>query len=365
MANDGLVVQAVAEKQIANRMASARLALEKATTIPEIKDLRDQTEVLRAYVVAQGGSVDLANDAAEFKIDCERKAGGVLAKLKAQGRLGSGKGKKNQKSGGRTFASLADYGIDKRNHSSNWQREAAVPQGVYRSWVKETRKAGKELTTDGLLKIEKTMRAEKNRDDIEAETKVAKKSESTIDDLKNPKLLHTIRCFYADPPWGYDDETVRGAAEKHYITLTLEDLITLYASIIKKLTHPKGAHFWMWTTWPKIRDGHAQRFIAACGFEWKSELVWNKETMGLGRWLRKQTEVCILATTKKIMPRLREDLVDYLGEARDSKHSKKPMGFYDIIESFSGGPFLELFARDIKDPREGWHYHGLEVTGKE
>lgn len=41
-----------------------------------------------------------------------------------------------------------------------------------------------------------------------------------------------------------------------------------------------------------------------------------------------------------------------------SMHSRKPDELYDIVESCSPGPYLELFARY---PREGWHQMGDEA----
>jgi MT-A70 protein len=37
------------------------------------------------------------------------------------------------------------------------------------------------------------------------------------------------------------------------------------------------------------------------------------------------------------------------------EHSRKPDEFYDIVESCSPGPYLELFARG---PRKGWSVWG-------
>jgi N6-adenosine-specific RNA methylase IME4 len=40
------------------------------------------------------------------------------------------------------------------------------------------------------------------------------------------------------------------------------------------------------------------------------------------------------------------------------EHSRKPDEIYDIIESCSPGPYLELFARA---PRRGWDHFGDEA----
>lgn len=40
------------------------------------------------------------------------------------------------------------------------------------------------------------------------------------------------------------------------------------------------------------------------------------------------------------------------------RHSEKPLEFYDLFETVSPGPYLELFARNA---REGWTSWGNEV----
>lgn len=45
--------------------------------------------------------------------------------------------------------------------------------------------------------------------------------------------------------------------------------------------------------------------------------------------------------------------VNYIG-TRKREHSRKPDEQYDIIESCSPGPFLELFARGVRDNWATW-----------
>lgn len=46
---------------------------------------------------------------------------------------------------------------------------------------------------------------------------------------------------------------------------------------------------------------------------------------------------------------------------RKREHSRKPDEQYDLIESCSPGPYLELFARY---PRPGWSVWGNEATAE-
>jgi len=67
-----------------------------------------------------------------------------------------------------------------------------------------------------------------------------------------------FRCVYVDPPWEYNDSTGRGAAEGHYPTMDIKALSKLP---IGELAHDDGCHFWIWTTWPKIRDSRIHELI--------------------------------------------------------------------------------------------------------
>jgi N6-adenosine-specific RNA methylase IME4 len=139
--------------------------------------------------------------------------------------------------------------------------------------------------------------------------------------------------------------------------MSIEELAALP---VPALAHPDGAHFWMWTTSPMIRDGVPHRLLDAWELRWVGELYWNKVAIAGGRWLRSQVEILILAVPKKgpTLPRLVADQGNYFEERRDTKHSRKPEAAYAIIERFSPGPRLELFARA---PREGWSRWGNEA----
>ena len=163
------------------------------------------------------------------------------------------------------------------------------------------------------------------------------------------------RCVYLDPPWAYRDAGCRGAAAQHYPTMSIEEIEALP---VGRLLHTDGAHVWCWTTWPKIREGHAHRVMRAWGFEsWTSEIVWDKDSFPAGHYVRVQTEVLLLATTSPSFPLLRRD-VRGLHRERSGAHSGKPSFFRELIETTSPGPRIELFARETA---EGWDRWGLEA----
>ena len=92
------------------------------------------------------------------------------------------------------------------------------------------------------------------------------------------------------------------------------------------------------------------------GFTYVTNLVWAKNTIGLGYYFRGQHEICLFGKKGQMKPKSRSEST--LVTAKKSKHSKKPEEFYEKIEALNSGPKIELFARNT---REGWDSWGNEV----
>ena len=178
--------------------------------------------------------------------------------------------------------------------------------------------------------------------------------EGLIDDLAS--VAGQWRCIYADPPWSYGDSGVAGGGVAHqYKSMSVDAISGL---TVGELAHEEGAHLWLWTTWPMIRERAPHAVLDAWGFQWKGEIVWHKlstrrqETFfGVGRWLRPATEVLIFAVRKgekaKRPPPLLRTGKELLGFCSHSVlgHSRKPERFRQLIEKLSPGSRIELFAR--------------------
>lgn len=180
--------------------------------------------------------------------------------------------------------------------------------------------------------------------------------------------------IYADPPWQYKDRSCEGACEKHYNTLTLEQIAELPVSKIAG----KDCVLFMWATYPKMKE--ALKVIEAWGFTYKTiAFQWvklNKEAevnqykiatikeifekscfFGLGRWTRGNTECCLLATKGK--PKRVSASVGQLIFSPLRRHSEKPAETRERITALVGDlPRIELFARQKAD---GWDCWGDEV----
>lgn len=126
------------------------------------------------------------------------------------------------------------------------------------------------------------------------------------------------KVIYADPPWSYDDKCLhRGGAERHYSTMSLEDICRLP---VRNLA-AKDCALFMWATFPKLFEARA--VFAAWEFEYKTcAFVWIKTNKrmntdqasffpvdsfdsfwGMGRWTRSNAEICLLGVRGKASAR--------------------------------------------------------------
>lgn len=169
------------------------------------------------------------------------------------------------------------------------------------------------------------------------------------------------KCFiiYADPPWRYNQKGVRGAAEKHYPTMSIEELCALPVAEISA----SDSVLFLWTTFPQLPS--ALQLIKAWGFSYKTAgFVWLKKNRksdswlcGMGFWTRGNAEICLLAT--KGHPKRKAANVHQFIISPIREHSRKPDEAREKIVALMGDlPRIELFARQTS-PR--WDVWGNEV----
>ena len=161
-----------------------------------------------------------------------------------------------------------------------------------------------------------------------------------------------FRVIVADPPWRYDnrqqDVTQRGAVP--YPSMTLEEIMDLDVGSHAE----KDCVLWLWTTNAHMRD--AFDVLDAWGFTFKTILTWVKDQMGLGTWLRGQTEHCLMAVRGR--PTIQLTNQTTVLDAPVGEHSRKPEEFYQLVESLCPGSKLEMFSRQ---KRKGWKSHGVHA----
>jgi N6-adenosine-specific RNA methylase IME4 len=169
----------------------------------------------------------------------------------------------------------------------------------------------------------------------------------------------TYGCVVVDPPWEYklraNDDTHRNRIP--YASMSQDELLALP---VPELC-PQGV-LWLWATNNHMPD--AVQLLEHWGFSLKTILTWvkvarNGETrMGTGHWLRAATEHCLLAIRGPVpsfahAQVLKDQTTILFAERRE--HSRKPDGFYTMVESLCPTHRLEMFARQ---QRPGWEVWG-------
>lgn len=159
--------------------------------------------------------------------------------------------------------------------------------------------------------------------------------------------------IYADPPWRYENPPVGGSnrsIENHYPTMTLEEICKLPVSDLAT----DDALLYMWATAPKLAE--CLEVIKAWGFEYRTNLVWDKEVIGMGYHARNQHEILLVAKRGNIPPPKAGEQPSSVFREKRGAHSAKPTFYYEMIEkAYPSLPKIELFCRT---PRDGWSVWG-------
>jgi N6-adenosine-specific RNA methylase IME4 len=183
-------------------------------------------------------------------------------------------------------------------------------------------------------------------------------------DLAKRTAGRRFQTVLADPPWRFTNRTGKVAPEHRrlarYGTMTTPDICALPIAELTKTP----AHLYLWVPNALLPEGLS--VMQAWGFEYKSNIVWHKirkdggsDGRGVGFYFRNVTELLLFGVRGK---NARTEApgrsqVNYLS-SRKREHSRKPDEQYELIESCSKGPYLELFARGT---RPGWTYWGNQA----
>lgn len=182
--------------------------------------------------------------------------------------------------------------------------------------------------------------------------------------MKFPKRLDgKFSTILADPPWQFQNRTGKMAPEHkrlmRYPTMKVQDIADLPISDFAA----ENCHLYLWVPNALLREG--LDVMEAWGFTYKTNLIWFKtrkdggpDGRGVGFYFRNVTEVLLFGIRgrkRTLEPGRRQ--VNII-QARKREHSRKPDDAFDVIESCSPGPYLELFARH---PRPDWVQWGNEI----
>lgn len=180
------------------------------------------------------------------------------------------------------------------------------------------------------------------------------------------------RTIVVDPPWSYTNKwnrkedwasksgrmfkigTDRGAATQ-YPCLTWREI----ALITVGQWAEDDAHLYLWTTNAFMVEAHS--IAKAWGFAPKTILTWCKPQIGMGSYYRNTTEHALFCVRGRLTCQ-RKDVPTHFTADR-KRHSEKPAAFYDIVESMSPGPYLDVFARKLRFNWTAWGNEVYNVPG--
>jgi N6-adenosine-specific RNA methylase IME4 len=190
--------------------------------------------------------------------------------------------------------------------------------------------------------------------------------------MQNPQPSEVIRDFnefvagrrfgtiLADPPWQFQNRTGKIAPEhkrlSRYGTMALDGIKLLPVASAAAET----AHLYLWVPNALLPEGID--VMQSWGFSYKSNIVWHKirkdggsDGRGVGFYFRNVTEILLFGVRGKNARTLKpgRTQVNYL-KSRKREHSRKPDEQYDLVESCSTGPFLELFGRGCRPNWVTW-----------
>ena len=184
------------------------------------------------------------------------------------------------------------------------------------------------------------------------------------------------RTIVADPPWRYSSQPSdrgpgRGASAEHYYPTLSND--ALAESIPVSEFAAQSAHLFLWVTNPVLTEqhyGHDGLSVADLVLRWEFEpkalITWVKTTRegavsrgGTGWYWRGATEHVVHAVRGGAGVPSDKRLPNVFMAPRTG-HSSKPDLFFDLVESISPGPYLEMFARR---ERLGWDSWGDQSLG--
>lgn len=198
-----------------------------------------------------------------------------------------------------------------------------------------------EVTVNEVLK---EIKKEKRKADIDKQ-----KEDIKTGAIKMPSGVFEVIAM--DPPWNYGREYDPDGSRvaNPYPEMCQAELLELEPPFAKDCV------LFLWSTHAFIWD--AKQLLDKWGFSYKATLVWDKEKIGMGSWLRMQCEFCLVAVRGN--PAWNNTTWrDIIREPR-REHSRKPEAFYKMCEEVTVGRKLEYFSRS---KRVGWSSVGNESS---
>lgn len=151
---------------------------------------------------------------------------------------------------------------------------------------------------------------------------------------------------YADPAWRFEIRSEKGKGRlPRYPTTSVDEIKALPVPDLAA----RDCALFLWATVPKLL--HTLDVMKVWGFEYKSNLVWDKVHIATGYWVRNQHELLLIRTRGAIAAPEPGTQADSVLRVTRGGYSAKPEQCRAIIERYCAGPYLEMFGLR---PARGW-----------
>lgn len=277
----------------------------------------------------------LSKDVYNAKLNEAQKVGAQVLEAKVKiGELldeNNHRGGKSDRSAKGGTSNPLPRGIDKKQ--SHQYQELYRHQDLVEQEINEAEENEDLPTTRNILKKIKELKKEQDIENIQEKI-----------NNENKIIIDKYDVVILDPPWAYgrkyDAESSRVASP--YPEQSKEEIYETCKNFFKD-----NSILWLWTTHQFIWQ--AKELLEMWGFEYKATLVWDKEDIGMGNWLRMQCEFCLLAVkgdTKGLIENTTER--DIIREKK-REHSRKPEVFYNLVKKICYGTIFEYYSREKKE----------------
>lgn len=174
------------------------------------------------------------------------------------------------------------------------------------------------------------------------------------------------QIIYADPAWKYKwgDGKKGGnfAPEKHYPTMTTEEICSLNVKDLRD----KNCVLFLWATMPALPEAFKVMYswgfkYKTCAFSWVKIKKDGIPLRGMGSYTKSNIEICLLGMRGHIKA-IDKTIPQILMHERLGHSVKPPIIRERIIKLFGDLTKIELFARQKTD---GWDCWGFDIDGKD
>lgn len=238
----------------------ARQALAEAEDVRSIRRLADEASVMRTLVRKAEKGRAAQNEWAEFRLDAERKGGGVLRDLLESGeRAASGQHGEGISAG--NTSTLVDLGVGSTANVANirasrWQQLALIPDEPWAQWKAEQRTNDRDITEAAALTFAKRFREWTERERelfkrlLEGETVVLsyRIDANLIEWTEEEGLFVRIdrRSDWGNPFLMDDEDGPNDGDRPTVITLYEEHYLPFKPSLTKRLAELRGKALGCW-----------------------------------------------------------------------------------------------------------------------